>query len=128
MSQFDWVKARSNCTVSAVFEQLGKDVQSDLKRHSVLNPGPAQSLRFDTCSDDTFYVERDRHHRVVFSKERESIGIVRWGYLGEAEPLMVLKVRLGDDGKCVLVDKDQNEWQPWQVRRKALEETFFGSK
>ena len=30
-------------------------------------------------------------------------------------------------GKCVLIDEDQKEWKPWQVRRRALEETLFGS-
>ena len=126
-SAFDWVEARANCTIAVVFEQLAKDAQGDLERHKALNPGPTQSLRFDTCNEDIFYVERYRNHRVVFTKERERICIIRWAYSGDPTPLMVLRVHMGDDGKCRLIDEDQNEWKPWQVRRKALEETLFGS-
>ena len=35
------------------------------------------------------------------------------GHLRDPTPLMVLRVRLGDDGKCVLIDEDQKEWKPW---------------
>ena len=127
MSGFDWVEARANCTIAAAFEQLAKDAEGDLERHNALNPGPAQSLRFDMCNENNFYVERYRNHRVVFTKERERVRIIRWAYSGDPTPLMLLTVRLGDDGKCRLIDEDQNEWKPWQVRRKALEETLFGA-
>ena len=66
MSEFDWVEARSNCTVQAVFEQLAKDAQSDLKRHETLNPGLVQYQRFKACSEDIVYVEWPGVHRVVF--------------------------------------------------------------
>ncbi len=46
--------------------------------------------------------------------------------MGEHTPLMALAVRLDDDGKCVLIDEQQNAWKLRQVRRKALEETLFG--
>ena len=49
----------------------------------------------------------------------------RWAYKGAHTPLMVLKVGLDDDGNCVLFDEEQNALMPWQVRRRALEETFF---
>ena len=39
--------------------------------------------------------------------------------------LWFLKVGLDDDGNCVLFDEEQNALMPWQVRRRALEETFF---
>ncbi len=41
---------------------------------------------------------------------------------------MLLTVSLGDHGKCVLIDEDKKAWKPWQVRRKALEETLFGTR
>ena len=46
--------------------------------------------------------------------------------MGEHRPFMVLKVRLDDDGECVLIEEEQNIRKPWRVRRRALEETFFG--
>ena len=128
MSAFDWVAARSACTLDKEFERPSDDVQRDLKRHNSLNPGLAQCQTFDVCEDGGFYVERTGIHRIVFTKERERIRIDKWEHMGEYTPLMALKVRMGDDGKCVLIDEDGNVLKSWQVRRKALEETLFGSK
>ena len=128
MSAIDWVKARSECTLEKEFDRLATAVQRDLERHNALNPGISQCQRFDACEDNSFYVERPQVHRVVFTRERERIHIVRWAHMGDPTPLMVLRVRLGDDGKCVLIDEDHKEWKPWQVRRKALEETLFGAQ
>ncbi len=50
----------------------------------------------------------------------------RWAHMGEHAPFMTLTVRLGDDGQCIPIDEAQTAWQPWQVRRKALEETLIG--
>ena len=63
-----------------------------------------------------------------FEKDHSRIRIGRWSHMGDHTPLMVLTVRLNDDGKCVLIDEDQNAWKLWQVRRKALEETLFGTR
>ena len=62
------------------------------------------------------------------SGRMREIHIVRWAYRGAKIPLMVLTVRLDDDGNCVLIDEEQNALMPWQVRRRALEETFFMSQ
>ena len=128
MSGFDWVEARANCTVQSVFKQLAEDVQGDLDRFIQLLPGLAESREFGECDKDRFFVRHKQSHTVVFEREDSEIRIGRWAYSGPHTPLMVLRVRLGDDGKCVLIDEDQKEWKPWQVRRKALEETLFGSQ
>lgn len=125
MSEFDWVKARSDCTVRAVFKKLAEDVKGDIARFANLHPGPAQSHEFGDCGKDRFFVESKQTHRVVFEREDAEIHIVRWAYKGAHTPLMVLKVGLDDDGNCVLIDEEQNALMPWQVRRRALEETFF---
>ena len=57
MSEFDWVKARSDCTVSAVFKKLAEDVKGDIARFANLHPGPAQSHEFGDCGKDRFFVE-----------------------------------------------------------------------
>ena len=128
MSEFDWVAARSNCTLEKEFFRLSDAVRCDLERHCALNPGISQCQRFHACEGGTFYVERPGVHRVVFEQERGKIRIDRWANTGEHTPLMALTVRLSDDGECVLVDEKQKAWKPWQVRRRALEETFFGSQ
>lgn len=124
---FDWVEARANCTIESVFKQLSEDVQGDLKRFINLRPGLAESREFGECDKDRFYVRHKQRHTVVFEISDSKIHIGRWAFMGEHTPLMVLRVGLGDDGKCRLIDEDQNEWKPWQVRRKALEETLFGA-
>ena len=127
MNEFDWVKARSDRTAPAIFKKLAEDAKDDLDRFTRLHPGPAQSREFGKCGEDRFYVGQKQSHRVVFERQESEIHIVRWDYMGDSTPLMVLSVRLDDDGKCVLVDQNQRVWKPWQVRRKALEETLFGN-
>ena len=127
MSGFDWISARSTCTVSGAFKQLEEDVQTDLSDFAKMNPGSAQSCTFQRCTDDRFCVVRHQNHMVVFEIADSKIRVARWAYLGDETLLMVLTVNLDDDGKCVLIDEDQKAWKFWQVRRKALEETFFGS-
>ena len=127
MSEFDWVRARSDCTLDTVFERLAEAVREDLEKHAALNPGLAQCQKFEACGDEKFFVERTRVHRVVFEKTQRCIQIGKWLVDGKHVPLMKLTVRLNDEGHCVLVDKERGELQPWQVRRKALEETFFGA-
>ena len=104
MSEFDWVAARSACTLEKEFERLSNDVQRDLERHNALNPGIAKCQTFGTWEDGGFYVERTGVPRVVFVKEREHIRIGKWEHMGEHTPLMALKVRMGEDGKCITIE------------------------
>ncbi len=126
MSEFDWVKARSQCTASEVFKELAEAVQKDFASCRQLHPGPAQSCEFEECSADRFYVGRRHSHRVVYELTDSKITIGRWSCMGEHTPLMALTVRLDDDRKCILTDEQEKRRKPWQVRRKALEETLFG--
>ena len=127
MNQFDWVKARSECTVDKVFEQLVNAVQQDLKNFSALHPGPAQCRRFVSCGEERFFIEKTGVHRVVFEKSKSNIQIDLWSAAGKHTHLMRLSVHLDDDGNCALTDEKQRVWSPWQVRRRALEDTFFAT-
>ena len=115
------------CTVDNVFDQLAKAVQSDFQIYCTRHPGPAQCRRFGPCGDDRFFVEKTGNHRIVFEKAGAVIKVGRWAATGEHAPLLTLSVRLDDDGDCVLADKDGRVLALWQVRRQALEETFFGA-
>lgn len=127
MSKFDWVQARSDCTVEKVFEMLAEDVQRDLARHNDLNPGLAQSQKFERCGEDKFFVEKSDVHRIIFEKTTKHIRVGKWERHGQHEPMLNLAVRLGEDGKCILIDDEHQTLKPWQVRRIALEETLFGN-
>ena len=125
MSGFDWVQARSDCTLEKEFDRLFEAVKGDLERHGSINPGLSQCQKSERCRDGSFYVERPGVHRVVFTKDRERIQIVRWSYMGDPTPLLSLTVEMDDDGECVLIDEGGTALKPWQVRRKALEDTLF---
>ena len=124
---FDWVEARSNCTTETVFAQLMQDVQNDLDKFSTLHPGPAQSRKFSVCGNkgDRFYVERTEWHRVIFEVVKSEIRTSKWLHMGDCVSMTAYTVRLGDNGKCRLIDENGKSWKPWQVRKKALEETLF---
>ena len=126
MTEFDWVVARSDCTPDKVFETLAGTVSADLEAHAKLNPQLAQSLTFGKCQNGAFYVKRDRVHMVTFALAGERIKIERTSYTGEAERLMTISVSLDPEGQCILTDDAGKAWRPWQVRRQALEATFFG--
>ena len=107
MSKFDWVKARSDCTVPAIFRKLAEDAKNDVDRFAHLHPGLAQSNEFGECGKDRFDVGRKQPHRVVVGQKESEIHIVRWAYTGDSTPLMELTVSLDDNGKCVLIDENQ---------------------
>ncbi len=125
-NDFDWVSARTKCTVHAMFARLYQGVCEDLKIFSANNPGLAQRIESRECvKNERFYVERIKVHRVVFEIENETIKIEFWPIKGDSHLIMLLTVGLDDNGECILTDKDGNSWQFWQVRMKALEKTLF---
>lgn len=125
-NEFDWVKARSECTLEKEFDRLAKAVQHDLERHNTLNPGIAQCQTFHICCDDRFYIQRRGEYRVIFEIKRGCIRIGRWTQRGDHTPIMALSIRLDEEGQCVLIGEDGRPWRSWQIRRSALEEAFFG--
>ena len=125
-SDFDWVKARSECTVDNAFACLRKMVKKDLGIHQTLNPGPSQGLRYDECDADRFFVEKHQAHRVIFERKEDQISISRWSYDSKETPLLKLSVGMNEEGNCVLTDKEKGVLLPWQARKIALERTFFG--
>jgi len=57
---FDWVEARSQCTVKSVFNRLHQEVHEDIQSFDVRYPGMSQCIAMQECGDakDRFYVER----------------------------------------------------------------------
>ena len=128
MPDFDWVTARAECTAENVHHQLDEAVKADLRAHRARNPQLAQSLEYGRCHDGKFFIKRHQVHMVTFALTVDNkIKIERTSYVGDTEVLMTISVSLDKDGECTLIDKDSVAWRPWQVRRIALEQTFFGS-
>jgi hypothetical protein len=124
MSEFDWVKARSACSLAGIYEKLKMDLQEDVKTR--------QSLRGE---NDTYYGVK------IVAKDKRTAVVVEGNGIYDSVLFILTddgidiadkdgKVRfkatptLSDDGECRLKVGDQ-ERELWHVRKMALEELFF---
>ena len=125
--EFNWVEARSNCTVDKVFERLKEEFENDLDELRKCRPDRALGLNYVTQETGMFGIE-SHPYGVLFDRTRSTIEVSRYTRLGERTLVMRLSIVLNDKGECMLVDETDETrkacW-PWQIRRRALEELFF---
>jgi hypothetical protein len=125
MQNFDWVAARSACSIGSVFEQMQADIAADvqaanLQRETGANYGYKV---FNEHALTSVYLEGNRVHgkRVFFKQGEAGISIEN-----EKGLMFQATLILTDSGQCrFLVDGTEKEF--WQVRRMALEDLFFGA-
>ena len=127
MSEFNWVKARSHCTPHKVFQELAAAVKEDMSQHEQCNPRLASGLEYGSCEGGKFFVKRIGSHLILFEQTDAGILVSRVPQKGAETCILDLSIGMNDTGDCVLRDSG-DELQAWQVRRRALEETFFGSQ
>lgn len=132
MPSFNWVHARSECSLSVVFIVLAEVIDSDVKAATALNrPGATFKLRRD--ASDKLVVTRERilqgatlNSTVIFELLADRIRVSRMKERNsEPAPFFTAAPNLNRDGECLL-DVDGEPNQLWQVSRKALEDLFFG--
>lgn len=121
---FDWVKARSECCAVEVFEKLKGLVQRDVTAINERRKGESVYFKFIPGNSNRFSVaamhEMDfQRKNVDFTLANEEIVIA-----GADERPFTVTVGLGDDGEC-RAKIDGQEYDLWQVRKRALEELFF---
>lgn len=121
MADFDWVTARSNCSLGIMFEDLKAGIQSDINKKNELDHENRYKLSINQNSAsaiDEVYPGLVRK-RISFQLTESSIDISD----GQA---LILKATptLCDDGVCRLKLKDR-EMETWQVRKLALESFLF---
>jgi hypothetical protein len=130
MVGFDWVKARSKCSLESVFQTLREVLDSDVKSVNGLNRVGV-----------TFALNNSATNKLIISRERDYGGLsggetvvfellpneirVRDGrtekHFFSAKPV------LNQEGECLLEVTGELEPQRlWQVSRKALDDLFFG--
>lgn len=127
MSNFNWVVARSRCSLEGVFAILAEALDDDVKAVNAL-PGRAITFRL-TVQPRKLIVARDDSRNIVFELSSTEI-VVRHGLStpfgsGTPKPLFSARPHLGEDGECML-EVDGRPLELWQVQRKALEDLFFG--
>jgi hypothetical protein len=120
---FDWVTARSKCSVAAVFERLKLLMADDAeKRNGLRERGEAifsviegGSTRFSVIAK----MDHVGHKSVSFVSGVDEIAVSM-----EGNQLFKATVTLSNDGNCrVLIDGKEHDL--WQVRKMALETLFF---
>lgn len=122
---FPWVKERSECSLTTVFEMLRQQVAQDVKVRqgpSAISGQPNSGLSHGfsiTETSESFTVSLDAntlHERVSFVRRAHNIQIINTngGLILEATP------NLNAEGKCVVKVRDQ-EYPLWYFRKMALE-------
>lgn len=123
--QFDWVKARADCSLLRVFNELRLGVEEDIKAMNSMPPlkeypPPQFGVRANTMGDYFVVFRTDNAGvRVEFNCERGRIAITK----GESKYGITLT--LNNEGRCRLRVNGGEELEQWQVRRLMLEELFF---
>jgi hypothetical protein len=123
--EFNWTKARAECSAVALFKQLQLGIENDIASlHSKPYPGLDEGFASALTKDGSRLIVAHRSNRgprVVFFVSAGSIEI-----RDEASGKTYVAVAiLNDEGRCKL-QIDGKELELWQVRRIALETLFFG--
>lgn len=127
MAEFDWVTARSNCSVVMIFERLKSAVQDDvnkrqqLRRKSEFGYQYGFSVDIDQTRISVILKEPTAPaEAVVFYLKEDSIDVVN----GSGKHKFKATPTINDEGECRLKVSGQ-ERELWQFRKMALEELFF---
>ena len=125
-AKFDWVNARSACSLDQAFEELRLGVEEDIKAINTLRKYSDETGYRLTRnnSGDVFNVRRNGSVKpaVTFSIRANQIEIAD----DASSRKHFVDLTLNDEGRCKLKIGDE-EFEHWQVRRRALEKLFFPS-
>ena len=125
---FNWVKARSDCSANLEFCRLKKKVKFDTeeKTNNRRHIDSHFVYRFEDFDGNEFIVTREYRHQnlsVNFILRENFIMIT--GDLDDSKTDMELTLTLNYEGLCRFKIDGKGEYLPWQVSRKALEHLFF---
>jgi hypothetical protein len=122
-SKFDWVTERSACSLAKTFLTLRGQVEADVKARNGLRPknSPYEFLLEDKEADYRVVLKTQEVQRAVTFHQAEHAIEVRDD---KGDLMFEITVKFREDGKCKLQVNDQ-EREPWQVRRMALDELMF---
>jgi len=126
-NQFDWVTARSKCSVEPVFYALGDLVEADVAKVKAIEPTADFKVERNSEKISVAITRNDmgrgKYWRVTFILHEGRI-VIRDGVHGR--DLFVAKPALDANGQCrVLIDDATEGIELWQVSHRALEAAFF---
>lgn len=118
----DWVRARYECSVGAMFREIQADAAKDVASRNELRDAVTKRHVFHYQADgDKFVILRDDSGPCrVFSLETDRITVQD----RDRRELLSATVKLNGEGRCMLVC-DGIEVERWQFLKQALESLFF---
>lgn len=122
---FDWVTARSSCSLPKVFDALLRQIEGDVRTRNGLRPANSPYEFFFTEDNGELTVRletQELSRSVAFSLSLPDHAIRV--HDSEGNRKFDITARLDDAGECVLT-VDGEDRAPWQVRRMALEDLMF---
>ena len=121
--ELDWVRVRSGCSLALVFDALREQVQKDVEIRNELMGRHQPRCSVQSWNQDfaVLYGDGGGTRSVVFFLGKNSIQIKG----GSMTLLFEATLTLNDAGECKLM-VDGKELELWQVRKRALENLFFG--
>ena len=122
-SKFDWVAARSSCSLPNVFKELRLQVKEDVKTRNALRPNNSPyefSIEEKGQQFSVILQAKDFRRTITFCYEDHAVTVVD----ASGNQMFEVTLTFSDDGKCRLKAKEENR-ESWQVRRMALEDLLF---
>ena len=124
-SNFDWITARSSCSLPNIFKQLRLQIEQDVKTRNSLRPpnSPYEFSLSDNNGGFRVILKADTLHTAVAFILAEHAIVIRDNAGTE---MFAITLTFTDRGECKLnVNAEERDF--WQVRRMALEELMFRS-
>jgi hypothetical protein len=125
MRSFDWVTARSACSLTQVFKDLRLGVEQDVQirnDHRLKTAAYEFAVRESDAGFKVILQSQSLQIAVVFVLAEHSIQVL--DHTGNA--MFEITINFDEHGQCqLLVNGEKRE--PWQVRRMALEDLMFRS-
>jgi hypothetical protein len=131
--EFDWVKARTECSPAAVFERLKISIRSDADARTKTLVQSNANYGFSAVSEGrtiSVYLqmsrsiapEQDAHRSVVFTLTADGINVKD----GNDRLICDATLTFDNDGDCRLKCGDE-ELELWQFRKRTLEDLPFSN-
>lgn len=125
--EFDWVRARANCSLLRVFNELRLGAEEDVKTvnstpRPTVYPHSSFAVRSNTMGDYFVVFQAENSNaRIEFNCEVDHITV------RNKDKEFSISLTLDHEGRCKLRVDDGEELEQWQVRRMMLENLFFKS-
>jgi hypothetical protein len=120
---FDWVTARHECSLGAMFTRLRRGAEKDIELRNGLRQKGEPSKWVVEGRGDQFIVYRESqlgYKSVEFDRRQSSIDI----HSPELDFSVSATLTLADSGECKLVVDGQQLYE-WQLRKRVLERLLF---